>query len=292
MGRLFKRDAWVEIGDIRPPWVDVGTLRVQGLQLRFRATKDAKGDPDTLDLMIHNLSAASRAKLQHKDVPVVLAAGYEGNVQVIYEGNARTVDHVRQGADWVTHVQCGSGEQAFAPGAMASFSLGPGATLGDVMKQLMGGLKGFGIGVDDAMAELQNKPAAALAYPRGYVASAPIVREIDRVAKFGGLQWWIRGRNFVLLDPDETTKETAILLSAETGLILSPDHGVPQKDGSESYLKARALLTPGLEPGRAVQIESQNIKGLYRVEKVTHEGDLFGSAWSSSIEALPVKAGT
>jgi hypothetical protein len=57
--------------------------------------------------------------------------------------------------------------------------------------------------------------------------------------------------------------------------------------GEDGYLKVKSVLQPGLRPGRGLQLQSAAYSGLFRIEKVKHEGDTHGQTWTSDIEARP-----
>lgn len=69
-----------------------------------------------------------------------------------------------------------------------------------------------------------------------------------------------------------------ILLSPSSGLILSPEK-------TEKGIKAQCLLRHEIHTGSLIQIESENINGLFLITNVTHEGDSDGDKWYTNIEA-------
>jgi hypothetical protein len=266
-------------------YVIVGGLEVRGLRITFRAAKSLSSDPNTLDLRIYNLSATTRARMQKKSVAVVLAAGYEGSSEVIFSGDARTIDHVREGAEWMTHVQCGDGERAYQT-ARSAFSFKAGTSVQALLNQVIGDLP---VNTQDALRAVKTGQFA-LAFEKlqqGYTAQGRSVRELDRALAAHGIEWSIQKGTLQLLQGNGTTKQTAVVLSPATGLIGSPDHGAPQKAGMPHYLKLKCLLHPGIEPGRALRLETQSISGDYRAEKVEHTGDSHGQEWNTDVEALP-----
>jgi hypothetical protein len=273
---LYDREAWVQVDD----------RKIAGLRLKFKAEKSLKGDPNTLDLHVFNLSATTRAAMQKKGATVVVVAGYKGEAQVIFSGQARTIDHVRVGSEWDTHVQCGDGEIAFAK-SFSSFSFGPGAKWSDVVAQIG---KDLATNTQDAISKIAggNLKGAIDSFVQGYTASGPSVREMDRVMRAAGLEWSIQDGRLQILTKRGTSDDSAIVLSPSTGLIGSPDHGAPEKSGGPSVLKAKALLQAGIRPGRTLKLDTAALRGFYRVEKVTHEGDTHGQEWHSTIEALPL----
>jgi hypothetical protein len=293
MARLWNRSAYVILND----------LRVEGLRLRFQAKKTLKPDPNKLDLFVYNLAASTRARLQAAEIPIVLVAGYKGEEQVIFAGRSKGVDHVRDGAEWATHIQCGDGEQAFR--GHSSFSLGPGAKVSDVLERIA---KDLGIEAGDAISKAKRGDFAMAmdSFLQGYTASGKPVRELDRVMKAAGLEWSIQDGKLQILEPETSTTETVFVLSAATGLIGSPDHKVGKKlaapleargeevdgeiapDDSKLLLKAQSLLNGAIRPGRRVQIEAVARQGMYRVEEVTHAGDTHGPEWTTALEGRPL----
>jgi hypothetical protein len=70
---------------------------------------------------------------------VVVIAGYKGTSEVVFSGDARSADHSCQGAEWVTHIQCGDGEKAYTR-SVSAFSLAPGTGVVEVLKRLVADL--------------------------------------------------------------------------------------------------------------------------------------------------------
>lgn len=278
--RLYDR-AWFAIVD---------EVRVDApLRFVFKVKKTSKPDPNTLDLRIFNLKADTRARLQRQSVPVVLVAGYAETAEVIFSGRSRSIDHARDGSAWTTHVMCGDGEQAF--GARSRFAFGPGVSTADLLSRLASDMAG--VNFADALSKLRTGDLAGMAttFAGGYAAHGSSVREVDRVVKAMGLEWSIQDGHLQILRRGATSDEGAIVLSASTGLIGSPDHSSPRGHDdplAPSNLKAKALLMPGLRPNREVRFETAQRRGRYRVVEVEHHGDTHGQDWHSTIEAAPL----
>lgn len=265
--------------------VIVDTLRVDGLRVQFKAEKTLKKEPNTLDLSITNLSAQTRAGMQKKGAKVVVLAGHADQIGQIFAGDARTIDHVRKGPDWVTRIQCGDGERAYRY-ALTNKSFKAGTTVADVVKALANDL---GIGVGNALAQIAaQNPRGFAQYINGHAAYGNAARELDKVLRTAGFTWSIQDGQLQLLRVDETTKDSLALFSPATGLIGSPEHGAPDKKGKASVLKVKALLSPLVRPGRRVKLESESATGVYRAEKVTHQGDTAGQDWYTDMELKPV----
>ena len=100
-----------------------------------------------------------------------------------------------------------------------------------------------------------------------------------------GLQLSIQDEQILLLEPGEFLQGRTVVLrppqlnTPGTGLIGSPE---PGEDG---FINARALIQPGLVPGRRVDLQAENIRGLFRIERVVYIGDTWGPDWYADIEA-------
>lgn len=261
--------------------VIVKDREVEGLRIRFKVKKNLKSEPNGLDLHVFNLGESTRSTLQEAEVPVVLMAGYEDDAQVIFSGHSRAVDHRREGQDWTTHIQCGDGLKAFK--GYSRFSFGAGARVTDVLARIA---KDLGIDVGDALARLKRGDLGGV-FLHGYAATGRAVRELDRVSRVLGLEWSIQDGQLQLLEPDEPAQKEVLVLSADSGLIGSPDHKMAEDKKLPPLLRAKCLLNGGIRPGRLVKIEARTRTGFYRVESVEHEGDTHGSDWTTSWEGRP-----
>jgi hypothetical protein len=265
----------------------VDDTRIEGVRAVFKVVKTHKKEPNTLDLKLTNLAEKTRGLMKTKGAQVILTAGYVGQASVIFEGQARTIDHVRTGSDWVTHIQCGDGERAFQLSRFTQ-SFKPGTPVVDVVRA---GARALGVGLgnlEEALARGGFRGNLSQ-FASGYSAKGRASSELDRLFRTLGLGWSIQDGNLVILKDGETLQDRAILLSPDTGLIGSPDHGAPNKKGGPSELKAKCLLQPQLKLGGRVELRTESIQGAqYRVDKLEHEGDSAGGNWYSSLELLPV----
>jgi hypothetical protein len=274
MARLLQRFAELRIGE----------RALRGLDVRFTVEKRITPDPNTLDLTVWNLAPQTRAALQREWQPIALVAGYEGAAGLVFSGAARTVAHAPEGSALRTRILCGDGEDSFLL-ARSDFSAAPGTPLAQIVERLA---KDLGVKAGNALARLARRdwPGATERYLQGYSASGATVRELDRVVRAAGLEWSVQDGNLQLLSPDEATAEPAVLLSPDSGLVGTPEHGTSQKEGGPKVLKARSLLQPAIRPGRLVRVESRKITGAFRVVRVVHSGELAERDWYSDIEAV------
>jgi hypothetical protein len=279
------------------------TLEIEGLRAQFKVKKTLRKQPNTCEISISNLNEHSRAGLQkRRRIPVILEAGYVGNLAQIFSGESRFVDQVHEGAEWVTKIQCGDGERAFVYRRVAD-SFRPGTRVADVINTVVGAL---GMTATGHLAEIK---ALAEQFVGGYSAFGKASSELDHLLKSRGFEWSIQDGQLQILKVGKTSNESVLVLSPSTGLVGSPEHGNPEKDvpldqlsGKEAdgsfalsakgvkgpaVLKVKSLLQPGLRPGRKVKVESRGINGFFRIQSVEHTGDTHGGDWYSLCECLP-----
>lgn len=250
-----------------------------GMRVVFKVSASTQKEPNTAEITVTNLAPDHRAALQQKGVKVQLEAGYVGSgLSTFFRGDTRTVDHVRDKADWNSKIKCGDGDRAFRY-AQASQSFSADTAAADVLKYL-GGQLGLQLGnVPAKVADFSTR------FGSGYIVEGSVQRNLDRLVKSLGFTWSIQEGALQVLAPGEALAAAVPLLTPETGLIGSPEMGSPETKGKPQLLKFKALLTP-VRPGGLVELRSERYNGQVRVNKVEHSGDIRGQDWYSAIEGV------
>lgn len=248
-----------------------------GLRVRFKVTRTTEKEPNTAEITITNLSSTTRSALQVKGVKVLLEAGYVATgLSRFFVGDARTIDHVRVGADWETRIKAGDGERGFRF-ARLSESYDRGVTAGQVLQKLANAI-GLQVGnVPDQV------PRLSLRFEQGYAVSGSAQRSIDRLVRSLGYSWSIQDGQLQVLARGQTVEQSIPDLGPDSGLIGSPEIGSPETKGKPSLLKLKALLLP-VRPACKVRLRSARYTGDVTVKKCEHEGDTAGGPWYTTIE--------
>jgi hypothetical protein len=294
---LFDRRAAITVSRVTP----LKAVRVTTpLRIQFKVEKQPYTPPNTADISITNLSRSTREGMEKFGAEVLLEAGYKGQVNVadgeehypvVFRGQARTIDHVRKGADWVTRIQCGDGETAYRY-ATVSKPFAPGTSLKDVSSFMAEQLRASGIDVRQFVTQLGDDK---FSFPlqqffSGYAAEGNPLQELEKLLAPNGWAVSIQNGELQVIGSSIGTPKPARLISPETGLLGSPEHGSPDKNGLSSILKLSTLLMPQLGPGDLFVLKARDNSGNYRAEKVTHTGDTHGEEWKTEIEARPLGA--
>lgn len=282
MSELYQRRWRVEVERLIPGTGATDTreaLRVDALRVLFSVKKTLEKEPNTADVTIVNLGEDSRRKVELSRGGVVrLTAGYEGNEALIFSGNVRFASSAREGADWRTKIESGDGELAFSSAKFnATFSKNANAR--DVIKAAAAAL-GVGKGNLDKMIDSLPNPT----HVRGFAASGRASDVLGQLLKSQGLNYSIQGGQLQVLKKGEPVEARAILLSANTGLIGSPEVSAPKEVGGKPTIKVKAYLQPQIRCGGLVEVRSNALRGQYLVTSLEHSGDSAGAQWYTSIE--------
>lgn len=282
MSELFNRKVQVSIGKRGGQ----GTL-IEDLRIVFKIERTLDKAPNNAQIEIYNLSEKTRALFEMKNAAIRLTAGYEGTLKDIFVGDVASVVTKTSGADLITSVEAGDGEEAFQ-NRQADLSFAPGAKFGQVLDQLVGS---FGL----AKGEIQGVDTNDQ-YLNGLALSGKVSDHFDTVlGKQRGLNWSIQDGQVQILPKLKGSTRPAILLSPSTGLIGSPFKKTivsmdlaKKKDGkdAESGVELKSLLNPEIIPGRLVKVEARFVNGSFKVEKLTHAGDTRGGTYYTDMEAV------
>lgn len=268
-----------------------------GLRISFRLEKSPTMLPNHAEIMLYNASVQTRRQLQSYGAGVLLEVGYSQNRKsdpsridwaVAFKGNARTIDHVRRGADWITKIQSGDGEVGYRY-SLANQSFKENTTFKDAATYLAKQLQG--IDVSGFLKQLQSGGiiGAVQQFVNGTTMYGNAGEELERLMVAAGYQLSIQDEELVavkLLAPSALVH----VLSPTTGLIGSPEHGTPERSGLPSPLKAKCLLRAQIRPGDRVRfqdISDERINGDYFVFKLVHIGDTYANDWYTELECRP-----
>jgi hypothetical protein len=289
---------------IRKWAVTINTIRFTELDIAFTIEKTLKDEPNTCELHVFNLNAEQQAQIEElvpqtktvsslakakakeaarkqavRGIPVRIEAGYEedGDLSLLWLGDLRTAYTSRDGAEWITTLESGDGEKAYQ-NARINVSFGPKTPVDTAIRAMVRAL-GVGEGNLSQVAHKMKINGIGRLIPQGTVIAGPVRDELHDWCRQSDLEWSIQDGAIQFVDKGKATEETAILLNHDTGL-----YGSPSVD-SDGILTAKIGMIPGVRPGRLVVLDAERIKGNYRIEKATWNGDSAGDAWDIDIIA-------
>lgn len=273
MTRLFRRDYVLQ----------VDTLEIRDLNVAFAIERTLRRRPGRAEIKVWNLSSSHRAQLEALSpghIFVEFRAGFVGETSLLFRGELHEARSERSGNDIVTTVRSRDGGGAH--GARVSRSHAPGASLETVID---GVVDAMGIGEGNLRDVLSSATMGGVGvFAGGATTSGSAADELDRLTGSAGLEWSIQEGVLQVLPRGRALQRTAIRLAPETGMLDSPTR---EKDGK---IKIKTLLIPDLVPGRLVEVESDFVRGTFRVEAAAYRGEYAGSDWGIEVTCGPTQA--
>ena len=259
--KLFERAVELKVGD---------TLIIC-LDISFEVEKDLSPIPNNCHLAIFNLGAENRTLLsKHRRIPVTLKAGYKNALGLLFKGDLLRCQHLKEGPTWKTSLSMGDALHALETGRLEK-SYAKGTPLKTIIEDL---IKQLGLPAGNAQKQLEKLNAEL---PRGYAVSGNVMDQLAGILKGQGYSVSVQDGTLQILSNDKALDKEAISLTADTGLIGTPETGL------EGEMVVKTVLSPELSPGRLLHIESAVFKGVAIIERLRYKGATFGEAWDTEL---------
>jgi hypothetical protein len=250
-------------------------IRVDNLRIKFEIKKNIISNINSCRVDIYNLSPETRNKITSDPSSLVIVeAGYEqnGGLSPIGQGNISNVLHTIKNPDIITTIYSKDGFNAIYNNPISLSFIGK-TPLSSVINAIITKLR-LPIRYIDYDKAQQFKNGFS------YVGLIPVV--LDRLGNQFKFKWSIQNGQLQILNKDKSTNNQFVLLSANTGLIETPELIIKTKDlnniKTNEYIVV-SLLQPQLEAGDLVQLESKVLNGTFKIKELTHRGDTIGTDW-------------
>ena len=280
------------------------------LRVVFEVTKTLASEPNEAIVKIYNLNEQHYSALKNEYEDLLLNAGYEGNMQLLFRGNIRHVDRYRDGLDWITEIDCGDGDKDFRK-AIMNTTLAAGTSDQQLVDKAIGSFsttkKGYTKGVKSAKRT------------RGKVVSGNTRTVLNDIARQHGATWSIQDGKLQIVETDGVLDTEAIVLNWNTGLLEPPKQ-------TEQGIDVKCLLNPFMQINGRVKLDNAAIRahkekerdehkktaegkkqkkvekkedkkettnktdpdGVYKIYKIKHSGDTHGTGgdWISEVSSV------
>jgi Baseplate hub gp41 len=232
---------------------------LHGFDIEFQTKATSKPFPNKAKIVVYNLSRDTANLFTNQKNSVRLFAGYGGEVSELFSGQVlpKKSGSKFSGPDYVTVIEAGAGQGAYQS-ARISKSWSKKVKFKDIARELAKSFGSKNVPIPDELANFE--------FPDGFHAAGKSSDIMESVARSMGFDWWFDGDDELrILPKGKDTGETAVLLSADTGLIETPEK-------SKKGISVVSLLNPRIKPRRIVQIDTRDVKGWYMALKVEHKG--------------------
>ena len=290
MSRLFNRKYDLTI---IPPDSTEGKV-IKGLRIVFKVTKSIISTPNLCEITLYGINDNTAALLGKKYTNIILNAGYESKVRLIYKGQIKNTFINKSGTEHTATIYCGDGEAAWES-AIFNKTIASNVTIKSAIKDIV---STFSSVAQEASKVIEGDTSALDSItdrlePQTLIGSSKDI--LDKMAKDYGFEWSIQDSEVVILNEEQTLADAqAILIRADTGMIGSPTI-------TEIGADVVTLLNPDALPNKLIKIESasqdvaiQNAalrpirrtkaEGLYKILEVVFSGDSRGDMWRSEIK--------
>ncbi|MDR0453478.1 MAG: hypothetical protein LBH05_01550 [Deferribacteraceae bacterium] len=249
-----------------------------GLRITFDGAKKISGDPNACNIEIYNLNPDKRkAVIKDKEdrktlIPIELSVGYQGSLLLLFKGNAESAGTRRSGTDYITKIECLDGGHAYR-NSHTSITV---TKRKDAIKKLIDDMNRNGNITYGYVPELEE-------FQRPVVMSGDTFRVIEQLLNKGD-SYFIDNEQFYIIRDGETLEMTVPIISAETGLIDTPE----KKEKSVTF---KTVINPEIKLGGCVSLKSataEHLNGTYKVLSMNFKGDYMGADWTQSVECKKV----
>lgn len=244
------------------------------MDVAFETEKDESPEPNPCHIEIYNLGQENRATLsKYRHVPVLLKAGYKGQVGILFQGDLMRCVHMKEGPTWKTILASGDGVLAMQTKRLDK-NYAKGTPIKSVIEDLA---KQMGLPLGTPLEQLKELNTRL---SKGFAASGNPMKDLARVLSGKKLKLSVQNQSLQLRKITEPLQKEAIVLRDETGLIASPEIG------TNGEIRVKSLLMAELLPGRKAFIDSSVFKGFALIQSVHFIGATFGADWEAEMECL------
>ena len=249
----------------------------QSLTIDFDIQRGVGADLNSMTLRIYNLSRDNQAQLfqarldlSNKNTftarPIILQAGYNDGLSVIFRGGIREAFTFRQGNDLITQVEALDGILSTTQ-TYANISYDSATTAQQIVDDLVAPLTSQ-TDVEAGQTKLSITTAALIGdNQRGYVIAG---NAYDILQEYTSKKAFIDLGELNILSDNECIRPSVRVIDADTGLL-----GIPRLDGLRVTIET--IFEPRINIGEFIEVQSSVAKqfnGQYKVAAVQHKGML------------------
>jgi hypothetical protein len=268
-------------------------VEITDLRINFEIIKSSKKNPNRNRVQVWNMQRSTRQMCEKPDTRCILYAGYgEGDGPIlIFTGGVVVAWSRYELPDIVTEFELTDGGQEIRDTAISvgyDKHVKSSQVLNDVSKKM--GLP-------------LNMPSNLIdrVWQNGLSFYGPARTLLDKVTMSAGHEWSIQNGNLQVIEKGMVTTRQGVVISSDSGLVGSPERErkayegqakKPSKKGKSDPLKewdgwkVKTLLMPQINPGDRVELDTRDVKGVFRCDYLTHRGDTHDGDWQSELKVI------
>lgn len=274
---FWLRDATLQVGSNK--------YNLDGMNFSFEIAFEDSEELTTSTITATNLSANTRNNIKKGD-PVIVNAGYEGDVGCLFVGKVAALSHKKDATDWQTKITATVALNEWMSSQVNKTykkSITAKAMIADLLNI-------FGLEVGDLQLNI-NKT-----YPRGRVCAGKLKDVLQEIVVSDcKSRLLIRPTGQLIINKQESGVNTGYLLTPQTGLLRSTEENevipidtdlnsqTPSGEREEVLKKRSCLLNYHIGPADIIKVQSYDLNGRFLVVRGKHTGSRTG-AWKTEME--------
>lgn len=276
-------------------WIRAATLTIgsnkydlDGMNFTFDIPFEDSDEPPVATVTVTNLSEHTRNSIK-KDDPVILNAGYQGDVGCILVGRVVGLKHKQSNVDWTSTLTVQPCAEEIL-GRLINKTYTENMKASAMVRDL---LNIFGVEV--ARCELSIDQT----YPRGRVCRGKLKKVLTEiVVNECKSRFIVRNTGQLYITKSGDGINNGIILTPATGLLRADEETIAiqvetdlnsQTAGEarkEDTISRSCLLHYGIAAAEVVRVQSSDLNGRFLVVKGRHKGGRTGD-WKTSMELKP-----
>lgn len=276
-------------------WIRAATLVIgsnkyslERLSFSFDIPFEDSDEPPVATVKVTNLSGNTRANIKKND-PIILNAGYEGDVGCILIGKVVGLKHKQANVDWTTTIMVQPCADEIL-GKLINKTYAENMKASAIVRDL---LNIFGVEV--AKCELSIDTS----YPRGRVCRGNLKQVLTEiVVNECKSRFIIRPTGQIYITKADDGINNGLTLSRATGLLRADEEKVvipveddlnsqtTGEDREDDTISRSCLLNYRVSTAEVVRIQSADLNGRFIVVSGQHSGGRTGN-WKTSMELKP-----
>ncbi|MGI4852288.1 MAG: hypothetical protein ACRYGR_10160, partial [Janthinobacterium lividum] len=265
-------------------------------------TKTATRSPNNSKITVYNLAPATRALFEKPDSKCEFYAGYaqDAGPVLMHSGNIVFAYTRREGPSFATEIQLSDGHVEARDG-MVSIQIPVNGLSTNALTQIASQM---------GLSLYMDKGILSRTWAHGFSFYGPGRIALTKICSATGLEWSIQNGFLQIINRGGVTQRKGFVLKSTTGMILSPER---LREGSRESAtivgstndqkllankvligqrlqfngwRVRSLLLPSPGPGDSIVLDSLDVQGQFRIQKVIHRGDSYGGNWESEFDLL------
>lgn len=254
------------------------------------SSSDKEGEAAKCTIRVYNASKDTRAKLERKNAYVILQAGYENDIGIVFTGTVLKAYTIKQGNNVVTELLCQDSNIQLKT-SRVSYSWPPNTSYATIINDVAKEMQKQGVSIGLVNTDEPNLPS--LPSPKdtiakgGYTFQGMATQLLDKLCSQFKYSYYIT-LNELYIHP-KYFKNFTVQYDMPLDIIKSIR---PENDTSDDVpsiekpveFKLVTFLDHRIKIGQLIRISEGDYKGTYKVKEVSTNLSYQGGDWDSTLK--------